>query len=150
MSSYLDYETELRAVVAETWSEVKANGIWWNEQISDIPFAKFAEANQLPLAVATDAFEPTSEWGADCDLYEGEVSVFYVAHTSTPRSAITPKLEALVSALRSGEFDHFQVVELPRHSKAGTLPANKYFAQFGLPFRAGVVMFRAVYGSTPE
>jgi hypothetical protein len=146
--AYSDLISALRAKIGTVWSSEKANGIFHAFQLATIPFERLAEAGNLPVAIMDIDLNPSQEWGADNDVEQGAVSIYYVANDATTPEQIVAKLEALREELWDNGLATGSLQEFPAVKFSMDLPVNQYFLMNQRPFYAGAVILDLIYGNT--
>lgn len=93
MAAYLgQLVTDLRALLATNWSEVKANGIWEYRHINMVPWQDLT----LPYAVMVfPEFTTDDRWGVTNDAYSGQVELYYVGEDLGEASTQITKMETV-------------------------------------------------------
>lgn len=138
--------TDIRTVVAATWTDVPAQGIWEDEHIQMVPW----ERVNLPFAsiCLDNAPVDNGEWGTGNQVYAVSLSVFYVGNITGDSGPIRDKLEALRDALLTATITNGQILDVTELSWSDELEANKVFMMKDYTQRAGRVMVDLIVGTS--
>jgi hypothetical protein len=83
--------TDVRAMLASTWTDCKANGIWEYKHIDMVPWAELT----APYAVMIfPDFQEDDSWGVTNDTYSAMCEFYYVGEDLGEASTQRTKIEA--------------------------------------------------------
>lgn len=144
MSSFLStLVTDIRAAIATTWTDVKANGIWEAEQLDMIPW----EDTTVPFAFfILGQAQSTDEYAADSACYIVNATIGYVGETAGGSSTQRSKVEALRDALFTSGLAHGQILDVTSTEYDDNVEPNKYFAQKDYTHRAAILSAECLVG----
>ena len=139
--------TSLRLIVANTWTDVPANGIYTPLELSRVNFERKAVDGDLPLAIIDWQMRPSTDWGFANRVQEGEITIWYVCDDSEDLEDTTfVRVGALRDALLTTGLTYGQVVGECVAEIGLELPPNTYFASQQRPYQAGRVTAHVVAG----
>ena len=137
--------TDIRTVVAATWTDVLPGGIWESEHQQMVPWGDLTP----PMSVICIASTPiAADWGVANQTYQVPVQVYYVAKITGDSTPIRTKLEALRDALLANTVPStlcvLDVVEL---TWSDSLEANVAILAKDYTHRAGRLTVNVLAGT---
>lgn len=139
---------DLRAVIAATWTDVVADGIYEDEHIEMIPWAELTPPFAA-ICVDDVPVDAEGEWGSANQVYQPQVGIYYVGAITGGSDPIRGKLEALRDALLAATITNGQIIDVTGLSWSDELDANKVFMAKDYTHRAGRVMVNLIVGVSP-
>lgn len=135
------------ATVATTWTDVVPNGIYSIAQIERLAFED-AAAEGFPFAVIELEPAASGEWGLVNAAFEASLTCFYVTREALTDSAVWAKVEALKSAFFQGSYTGMTMIEASGQSVHPSNPILSFFLMRSVPYTAGSITMRIVYGES--
>lgn len=150
MASYhVSLFTALRTVIGNTWTDVKANGIWHTTEFVQQDFEDWARNSRLPIALYEWELMP-AEWGAGNHSEQGEVLIHRVQGDSESLETLVERLETMRTALfpdnGSNPLTNGQIMDYPRITYSMNDPLNRFFRNQMRPYMAGTVVCSVIMG----
>lgn len=140
---------EITEVVADTWTDTSpgggGGGIW---EASQIEARSFEEIGGFPYAVVEIPETVDVEFGIVNAVQLGLLSLHYVAMESATLSTIWAKIEALKSAMFQATFTGMTVLNLDGLDWSALHPSNEIFLAKKVPYRAGSLTMRIIFGES--
>lgn len=138
---------EVMVVVASAWTDTDPDndggGIW---EINQVARRSFEEIGGFPYAVVELPPSSDADWGLANDAQEADLTIHYVAMEEATFETLWDKLEALKSALFAATFTGMTVLHRASLDASGIHPANQIFLAKKVPYSAGSVVMRIVFG----
>jgi hypothetical protein len=134
-------------VIAATWTDVVANGIWELDEA----MRQSWEERTLPFASFELGTPEAAEWGVVNNAHEVELKVHYIALESAGMSTVRTKLTALESAMFvAGAFTASSATLFAetRLDWSPENPINAIAYAKNIPVCAGTITFRFVCGTS--
>lgn len=149
------FHEELRAALRErilaVWPEVRANGVWNENEITTIPWERLAQEGRVPLVVLGLSLRSDAAWDPNSTTETGEAKVSYVQRDDEKIDLLESRLSALQEGLwEEDDADVWQVPTFPDQSTDIRLPLNAYFRGRQAPFYAGTVTLPLLVGLEPD
>lgn len=135
-----DLYPAVRAIVAATWPECVASGIWEAEHVDRIPYADLTP----PYAVIAIDTVPAVDFGGTLDSFQPTIEVYYVAESKGPMSGVRLKLEALRKALNKADDTVLCVTGVTGLTWGRSLFPNQVFTQKRMTHAAGRLSFQVL------
>lgn len=138
---------EITTVMAATWTDTAppAGGIW---EISQIASRSFEEIGGFPYAVLELPETEDTDFGIVNAAQEGSLSLHYIAREAATLATIWAKLESLKSAMFAASFTGMTVLYLQGEDWSALHPSNSIFHAKKVPYRAGSITMRIVFGES--
>lgn len=146
MSAYLaQLETDIRTVVAATWTDTKAGGIFEGQNLEMIPW----DTVGVPFAFFTLDVQPCEDMNAQGVNYYVGVTCGYIGATAGNSSLQIAKGEALRDALlTAGSLTNGCVMDVPTINWGHTIQPNMDFVKKDYTHRAVLVNASVFIGET--
>jgi len=145
MSAYLStLVTDIRTLVAATWTDTPANGIW---EVENLEMMTWDDTSPPFAFIMFSPIESTDEYGGANAAYIVTAHIGYVGITTGDSSAQRTKGEALRDVLLvSSNMPHGTVLDVTSISYDNNIEPNKYFVQKDYTHRAVVVTCTILVG----
>jgi hypothetical protein len=127
-----------------------AGGVWDINQIRRLAFDSItdpAEGGDFPLAVYDLGASSDAEWGLVNDAQESDFTFYYVTKEELTDTTIRARGQALKSALFAGSFTGMSVLRMVGEN-ADMNPILEFFLMRSVPYTAGSITMRIVYGES--
>jgi len=135
MSYFTTVYTDIRTVIAATWTDVLANGIWEVEHENMVPWGDITPP-VASICITTTPLAP--DWGAANQIYNPQVSIHYAGIIAGDSTSIRAKLEALRDALLANTVPStLCVLDVTELTWSDTLEANAALMAKNYSYRAG-------------
>lgn len=132
---------ELRALIAATWADVVADGIFENEDIQSVSW----DSVTPPIANITVPTMPISQdWGVANEVHQGIISLYWVGETGGDNTNQRAKAEAMRDALLTATFTNANVIDVSSIDWSDAVPVNNTFLEKNYKFRAAVVSVNVI------
>lgn len=147
-----DVHAMLEAVagtIAATWTDVVANGIYRITEIERLAFED-AAAEGFPFAVLELEPATSGEWGLANAAWESQLTTYFITREALTDELVWDRLEALKSAFFAADYSALgmSVLDIARLSVHPSNPILDFFLMRSVPYTAGSVTMRILYGET--
>lgn len=138
---------EITEVIADTWTDTAppAGGIW---EASQIEARSFEEIGGFPYAVVEIPETQDVDFGIVNSVQMGLLSIHYVTMESATLATIWSKLEALKSAMFQATFTGMTVLNVDGLDWSALHSSNEIFLAKKVPYRAGSLTMRIIFGES--
>ena len=138
------FYTELQTAVLAAWTDVVTGGAFEVEPLEALPWDHLTTPY---AAIYASDMMVDSDYGVANELYEADVSIFYVGITQGIGSTLRTKIEDLNTALLAGSYTNFRMLLIEELNWSNDMPPNSVFIDRNDPYRAGKVTFKALVGN---
>lgn len=140
MPTLNDAADAIRHLIATTWPEVVANGVYEVETLDQLPWERLTPPY---AAFQCSVPEEDDQWGFEPIWFRIRVRVFYMTEVGEAgqRESLKNKVEALIVALIPDTLTTGQVLSTDASDWSDTNPVNEVFTAKSYAHRAGTVDF---------
>lgn len=147
MSYLTQVYTDIRTVVAATWTDVLANGIWEVEHENMVPWGDITPP-AASICITTTPLAP--DWGVSNQTYQPNVLIYYAGIIAGPSTSIRTKLEVLRDALLANTVPAtLCVLDVTELTWSDQLEANVALMAKNYSYRAGRLTVSVLAGTMP-
>ncbi len=136
-------------VMADTWTDTNPSngggGCWTLNQVAR---RSFEEIGGFPYGVMELPITQDADWGLVSDAQECDLSLHAVLMETATEEVLEDKLEALKSAMFAASFTGMTVLYRSALDTSASHPANAIFLAKKVPYTAGSVVMRIVFGES--
>ena len=142
------------ATMATAWADVlppSGGGIFYVNQVMRQSFEQVtieAEGGDFPVGVIWLRPGTSGEWGIVNAAMEADLSLYRVEQESLDDQSVWDKLETLKSALFAASYTGMTVIEQAQNNVDPTNDALAFFLNRDVPYTAGSITMRIVYGES--
>jgi hypothetical protein len=141
----------VHATIAATWTDVLpgngGGGLYTLPQIEKLAFEDVA-AEGFPFAVLELEPAASADWGLINAAWEALLTVYFVDKEALTEELVWDRLEALKSALFQGVYSGMAVLDIASQSVHPSNPILNFFLMRSVPYVAGSITMRILYGET--
>jgi hypothetical protein len=136
-----------KEVMADAWTDTNPSndggGVW---EISEVARRSFEEIGGFPYGVIELPTTDDADWGLSNDAQEANLSLHYVAMEEATMATLGGKLEAIKDAFFDATITGVTVLYRTAFDVNAQHPANAIFLSKKVPYSAGSIVMRIVYG----
>jgi hypothetical protein len=140
---------EITQVMADTWPATapgaSGGGIW---EINQVARRSFEEIGGFPYGVVEIPPTEDADWGLTNASQEASLSQHYLTREDADMTEVWAALEDLKSAMFAATFTGMTVLRLQSEDWSAQHPANALFLSKKVPYVAGSIVMRVVYGES--
>ncbi len=137
----------LRAAMAATFPDLKADGIFQYEQLDRIPWADLTPPYG---AIVVSKWQAAADWGAANFAMVSQIELIRVQAESgdTSLATIPDNLELLWQYLINNRLPNVNTLSFPLLDWGDEIPGNEIFADKNYRYRAGRLVIEVLLGYT--